>query len=142
MVQICKISFRFSFLISDYATDAVPKSEQSKSLTEFIDELNGRVAKKNQISHHELKILLNKLRTEEVSDQQALDIIQLCTFGRTDQNVSETVKSIWNELKKHEHDFDTQHYNHLLRFASEREDVALTQAVFDEMFADGIKPDA
>lgn len=142
MVRICKISFQFPLQISYYATNAVPKSEKSKCITEFIDELNDRVAKKNRLSHHELKILLNKLKTEEVSDQQALDILRFCTFGRTDQNVSETVKSIWHELKKHEHEFHTQHYNHLLRFASEKQDIDLTQAVFDGMFADGIKPDA
>lgn len=137
-----KFPFFFRFLISNYVTDAVPKSEKSKSLTGFIDELNEQLAKMNRISHHELKLLLKKLKTEEVSKQQALDVLRFCTFGRTDQNVSETVKSIWNELKKHELEFNAEYYNHLLRFASERQDDVHTQAVFDEMFADGIEPDA
>ncbi|XP_055323297.1 leucine-rich PPR motif-containing protein, mitochondrial-like [Sitodiplosis mosellana] len=126
-----------------YATDAtVPKSDKSESMSDIIKELNNHVANKNRISHHELKTLLSKLKTQDVTGRQALDILRFCAFGRTDQNVSETVKSIWYELKKQEHEFHTQHYNYLLRFASEKQDVIHTQAIFDEMFADGIEPDA
>lgn len=41
-----------------------------------------------------------------------------------------------------EHEFDTEHYNHVLKSASDRRNVDFTQALFDEMIADGIQPNA
>lgn len=111
-------------------------------MTDFIAELNDRVTNNNRISQYELKTLLNKIETEKVSNEQALDILRFCSFGRLDQNLSETVKSIWYALEKHGHELNIQHYNYLLQFASEKQDTILTQSIFDELIADGLEPNA
>lgn len=86
------------------------------------------------------------MKTQKPTAEQALSILQLCSFGRTDQNVTEMVKSIWYELHSTDimnaHEFHTQHYNYVLKFASDRHDVNYTQAIFDRMIADGSEPNA
>ncbi|XP_055315863.1 leucine-rich PPR motif-containing protein, mitochondrial-like [Sitodiplosis mosellana] len=127
----------------NYATDVTNgKIDKLKSLSDFIAELNDRVRNNNRISQYELKILHNKIETQKVTNEQALVILRFCSFGRLDQNLSETVKSIWYELEKHGHELGTQHYNYLLQFASDKQDVNLTQSIFDELISDGIEPDA
>lgn len=140
-----QIQFIFSFIFlhfnnSNYATNATVG--KSKDLDDFIEELNDRVANKNRISQYELKTLINWIKTQKVTDKQTLDILRFCSFGRIDQNLNDTITTIWHELEKHGHEFHTEHYNYLLQFASERQDVTRTQTIFDEMTANGIEPDA
>lgn len=93
-----------------------------------------------------MKTLFHRIRIQKPTAEQALQILQLCSLGRIDLNVKEIVKSIWRELHSadamNSNEFDTQHYNYVLKFASDRHDVNYTQAVFDEMIADSIQPNA
>lgn len=116
-------------------------------MSDIIDELTKKsVENGNRLLQYELKTLFNRMKSQKPTAEQVLKILELCSFGRTDQNVSEIVKSIWNELHSADslnaHEFDTQHYNYVLKFASDRQDVILTQAIFDVMIADGIQPNA
>lgn len=141
------------FLLSNYASDATIGAIQSDNslikneLSDIIDELTKKsVENGNRLLQYELKTLFNRMKSQKPTAEQVLKILELCSFGRTDQNVSEIVKSIWNELHSADslnaHEFDTQHYNYVLKFASDRQDVILTQAIFDVMIADGIQPNA
>lgn len=116
-------------------------------LDDVINELNQKsVANENRLSQYELKMLFNRIKVQKPTTEQALNILKLCSFGRTDPNVTEIVKSIWQELQSTDimnaHEFDTQHYNYVLKFASDRRDVNYTQAIFDQIIADGNEPNA
>lgn len=104
------------------------------------------MANGNRLSHYELKTVFNRIKTQKPTAEQALKILQLCSYGRTGQNITEIVKSIWHELHSADimnvHEFDTQHYNYVLKFASDRQDVNYTQSIFDQMIADGIETNA
>lgn len=115
-------------------------------LADIIDELNKIVSNENhshrRLSQYELKTLLNRMKILKPTAAQALNILQLCSFGRTDLSVREIVKNVWHELHSDAHEFHTEHYNYLLKFASEQQDVNYTQAIFDELIGDGIEPNA
>lgn len=112
-----------------------------KESVDIIDELNKIVANGNRLSHFNLKTLLNQIKTQKHTAEQVLNILRLCSFGCINQNVSDLVKSIWHELhSKNAHQFQTQHYNFLLKFAGDQQDVNFTQAIFNEMIANGIEP--
>lgn len=140
--------------LSYYATDTpveVTRSDKlirnPNELNDIINDLNKKgVANGNQLSQYDLKILFNRIKTQKPTAEQALLILKLCSLGRTDSNVTAVVKSIWHELHSADglnaHEFNTQHYNYVLRFASERRDVGFTQAIFDQMIADGNEPNA
>lgn len=140
------------FLPSNYATDATIETKRSDELIkheldDVINELNKKsVANRNRLSQYELKMLFNRIKTQKPTAEQALNILQLCSFGRIDQNVTEMVKSIWHELHSADnmnaHEFSTQHYNCVLKFASDRRDVNYTQAIFDQMIANSNEPNA
>lgn len=108
----------------------------------LIEELNDRVANGNRITQFELKTLIDWIKIQKTTDKQALDILRLCSFSRINQNLNDNITTIWHELEKNGHEFHTEHYNYLLRFASERQDVTQTQKIFDEMITNGNTPDA
>lgn len=142
------------YLFSNYATDATDatvgaiQSDElmKKDLAGVIDELNKIVPNENhsyrRLTQHELKTLLNRMKIQKPSAEQALNILRLCSFGRTDLSVCAVVKKIWHELQDimNADEIHTQHYNYLLKFASERQDMKDTQAIFDEMIANGNEP--
>lgn len=137
------------FFRRNYATDAKIETKRSDELEldDVVNELNKKtVTNGNRLSQYELKTLFNRIKTQKPTTEQALNILKLCSFGRTDQNVTEIVKSVWHELHSADnmdaHEFDTQHYNYVLKFASDRQDVSYTQAIFDQMIADGNEPNA
>lgn len=138
-------------LFSNFATDATIETIRSdkfikNELGAVIDELNKSVENGNRLSQYELKTLFNRIKIQKPTAEQALNILQLCSFGRTGLNISEIVKNIWHELHSADimnvHKFDIQHYNYALKFASDRQDVNYTQAIFDQMIADSIEPNA
>lgn len=77
-----------------------------------------------------------------VENAQALEILRLFSFLRTDENQSDIVNSIWRELKKDNVNIQVQHYNYRLHLAKNNQNVDQTQVIFDELLKDGIKPDA
>lgn len=145
--QISFVSFR-----SNYATEATSEAIRSdklikNDLADIIDELNKIVSKHShrRLSQYELKTLLNRMKIQKPTAEQALNILQLCSFGRTDLSVREVVKTIWHELHSDNTnalEFHTEHYNYMLKFGSERQDVNYTQGIFDELIGDGIEPNA
>lgn len=116
-------------------------------LSSIIDELNSIVSNENhshrRLSQYELKTLLNRIKIQKPTAGQALNILRLCSCGRGEMSVHEIVKSIWHEMHSdtmNTQEFHTEHYNYLLKFASERQDVNYTQKIFNELIADGIEP--
>lgn len=95
---------------------------------------------KSRLSNDDFQNLLTKLKTEKVNSAQALEILRLCSFAHSDQNLKNVVYNIWNELKKENDEFQVQHYNYILNFARDRQDVERAQAIFDELIKDGVKP--
>lgn len=108
--------------------------------------MNVRLADGNsyRVTPDELKVLYNTMETQQpLSPKEVLDILRLCSFGRTDQDVVRIVKDIWHKLRAGNTiggEFGVQHYNYLLKFSSDCLDVGHTQAIFDEMVVDGIVP--
>lgn len=82
---------------------------------------------------------------QPLTSDQTLDMWRLCSVARTDQNVSGIIKNIWHKLCADSmagDEFEFQYYSHILKFASDRQDVKHTQAIFDEMVADAVQSDA
>lgn len=138
-----------NFFRSNYATIGTINSDKltQTELDDVIDKLNKRNDGNGiQLSQYELKVLFNRIKLQTPTAEQALKILKLCSADHTDSNVTEIVKSIWHELHSvdavNAHEFDTQHYNCVLKFASDRRDVNYTQAIFDQMIADGNAPNA
>lgn len=139
-------------LRSKYTTDAtvdtIPGSDKliTNELADIIDEFNRNVANGNPLTQYELKILLNRLKTQRPTADEALKILELCSYGRTGQKITKIVTHIWHELHSagsiNAHEFDVQHYNCMLKFASDRQDANYAHAIFDQMIADGIEPNA
>lgn len=97
---------------------------------------------KSRLRSRELQTLLAKLRPQQVNSTEALEILQCCTFARTDHNQRQIVDEIWKELKKQNNEYQVQHYNCLLQFARDKQDAEYVQTIFDEMIEDGITPNA
>lgn len=130
-------------LVRNYATAAVHSNiSNTKSLEVIIKELQNRIETKSRLTNKDLQSLLTKLRARKVDSAQALEILRCCTYARLDQNQSVVINNIWNELKKHENQFQIQHYNCMLQFARDKADVKRVQEVFDEMVNANIKLNA
>lgn len=97
---------------------------------------------KSNLTNKDLVPLLEKLKSQTVDSTQALEILRLCSFGRTIHFQGNIVNGIWNELKKENKDFQVQHYNCMLHFGRNRGNFKLVQTIFDGMIEDGIKPNA
>lgn len=148
--SIHHILFSF-FLHSKYSTGVTIGSTKweltlkSKELKELIDALEKKSAE-NQLSLYELKTVYKRIKVEKPTASQVLEILELCSRGRNELSVEETVKCIWRELRSSDpmnpSDFNTDHYNCILKFASVRQSVGFTQEVFNEMLADGNQPNA
>ena len=145
-MQSLKIALFFLFKLdfnSNYATAAPAVNlKKSASLETFIKELKYRVENKSRLSTGDLHTLLHKLKLQTVDNAQALEILRICSFVRSDENHSGISEAIWKELKKENADFQVHHYNCLLQIARDNNDVKRAQKIFDEMVNDGIKPNA
>lgn len=97
---------------------------------------------KSRLSNGDFQSLLTKLKTQNVNSAQALEILRLCSFTHADQNLKNVVYNIWEELKKENGEFQAQHYNYILSFARDTQDLERAQAIFDELIRDGVKPNA
>lgn len=106
-----------------------------------ISELKARIENKSRLTSNDLQILLTNLKTEKVDSDEALEILRCCSFARIEQNQSKIVNNIWDELKKHENQFQIQHYHCMLQFAKDKADAQRAQQLFDEMVNAAIKPD-
>lgn len=108
-----------------------------------VKQLNDRVENQSCLSSDDLNSLLMKVKSvKKVESSQALEILRLCSFLRIDENQSDIVNSIWNELKKEKANFQIQHYNCILLLARNNPDIEQLQVIFDELLKDGIKLDA
>lgn len=134
---------------SNYATVAAAASStsasnvkggRSNSLKFTIKELKGRIENKLRLTEGDLHSLLDKLRAQKVSNEEALEILQCCSYTRIDSNGRRLINRIWKELKEKEIQFEIQHYKCLLQVY--RNDVPRAQQAFDEMLAAGFKADA
>lgn len=130
-------------MVRNYAT-AVVKSNfaNTKSLEVIIKELQNRIESKSRLTNKDLQSLLAKLRARKVDNTQALEILRCCTYARVDQNQSDVINNIWNELKKNDNQFQIQHYNCMLQFARDKANVKRVQEIFDEMVNANVKPNA
>lgn len=138
-----------SYFVLCYSLDrnyAIPTPDlnvtKAKNLQTIIKEFRGRIENKSRLTNGDFQSLLTKLKTEKVDSVQALEILRCCSYARLEQNQTNLVNSIWNELKKQNNQFQIQHYNCLLQFARDKANTKLAQQVFDEMAEADIKPDA
>lgn len=99
-----------------------------------------RAKSKSRLLDAELKSILFNVKTQHIDSVQSLHILKCCTKDLIDENQSDTVNEIWNELKQ-QNKFQVQHYNCYLRFAKDKRDAKCAQDSFDEMIKAGIKPD-
>lgn len=112
------------------------------NLDNILKEFNNRAEAKTRLSKDDLQMLLTKVKEQKVDSTQALEILRCCTYARTRRNENDIVNDIWNELKKNNDKFRIQHYNCILQFARDKQDVIRAQELFDEMIKSEIKPDA
>lgn len=108
----------------------------------MIKELQNRIETKSRLTNRDLQSLLAKLRAQKVDSTQALEILRCCSYARIDQNQSDVINNIWNELKKHDNQFQIQHYNCMLQYARDTANLKYVQQIFDEMVNANIKPNA
>lgn len=128
---------------SNYATtERNLNVNKTRSLQVIIEDLKKRVESKTRLTRSDLQSLLSKLTTQKPNAEQALEILNCCSFARLDENQNSVVKNIWNELKNQNENFRIQHYNRILFFARDRADVKLAEEIFNEIEKNGITPDA
>lgn len=120
--------------MSDY------KSAKTDSLNALIQVLNNQAKYKLCLLDNHLQPLLSRLKTDQVNSAEALEILRCCSQAVTDSNQRDIVNNIWIELKKRTK-FQIEHYNYFLDFLKYKRDTKRAQEIFDEMIADGIKPD-
>lgn len=113
----------------------------NNNLDAIIKELQNRAKYKLQLLDSELKLILSTIKSQPIDSSHTLEILRCCSHAQTMQTQSHLVHNIWNELKQ-QNEFQVEHYNYYLRFATDKRDSKCAQNVFDEMVEAGIKPNA
>lgn len=128
---------------SNYATAALNlETRKTRSLQSIIKDLKIRVEKKTRLTKSDLQALLTKLTAQETNAEEAMEILNCCTYARIDENQNALVGKIWQALKTQHDDFQIQHYNCVLKFARDKADIELAEQIFADITKSGVKPDA
>lgn len=143
-------TLRFRNVLGAQRTAVIPQFINSRtchtiiggdSVNSSIDRLRIQVENKSKISDNLIKNVSKGLEGSKVDSHQSLHILRYCANGKFYNDPSPIVNEIWHQLKR-QNAPKIQHYIAMMQFHQECQNSVELQAIFGEMIAAKIKPNA